>query len=220
MKFILKESQLINILKKEYNLNEEESQFEKFIKFWAAAKKDSETGEKDALGKYFYDSLVNDPNFDIETLNPNFDHESADLSDFEKIDIWPVNGATMESRYGWRNIGGNATKNHKGVDLGIRVGSPIYSPANGVVISAKNAGGKCGGFVKIDHGKYETKYCHLSKFDIVSKGDKVIKGQIIGLTGGEKGTIYAGNSRGPHLHYEVLVNGKHVNPETVHGRFS
>ena len=56
----------------------------------------------------------------------------------------------------------------------------------------------------------------MTVFDIVKKGDQVKKGQLIGKTGGIKGSQFAGNSQGPHLHYEVLKGGTHVDPARVH----
>jgi murein DD-endopeptidase MepM/ murein hydrolase activator NlpD len=132
----------------------------------------------------------------------------------------PLQSYKLTSPYGPRNIGGSASRNHKGVDLGVPVGSKIFSPADGVVVKSKNAGGKCGGFLKIKHDNgLQTKYCHLSNFSIVSKGQRVQKGQLVGLSGGAKGSPYAGNSMGPHVHYEVLRGKTHIDPASVH-RFS
>ena len=211
MKIKLKESQVINILKTGYSLNEEENEFLNVLQKWAELKNDSEDGGTGAIGKAVFDALV---------MNPQFDYENADLKDFETIDVWPVNNTSVTSGYGQRNIGGAATRNHKGVDLVANSGTPIYSPANGVVTASRNAGGRCGGFLMIDHGKFETKYCHLKKFDVVKKGDNVTKGQLVGYTGGAANDPFKGNSMGAHLHYEVLVSGRHVNPEQVHTRLS
>jgi murein DD-endopeptidase MepM/ murein hydrolase activator NlpD len=212
MKIKLTESQLINTLKNGYGLNESEPEaLANFLKTWADLKKDNETGDNSALGKMAFDAAM---------MNPNFDFENADLEDFETIDVWPVNNSTLTSGFGKRTING-VVGNHGGVDLGVPTGTPVYSPANGVVVSAKNsAPNPCGGFVKIKHDKYETKYCHLIRFDVVKQGDKVVKGQIIGYTGGGSNDPFKGNSYGPHLHYEVLVNGKNVNPTSVHTKLS
>lgn len=212
MKIKLTESQLINTLKNGYGLNESEPEaLANFLKTWADLKKDNETGDNSALGKMAFDAAI---------MNPNFDFENADLKDFETIDVWPVNNSTLTSGFGKRTING-VVGNHGGVDLGVPTGTPVYSPANGVVVSAKNsAPNPCGGFVQIKHDKYETKYCHLIRFDVVKQGDKVVKGQIIGYTGGGLKDPFRGNSYGPHLHYEVLVNGKNVNPTSVHTKLS
>jgi murein DD-endopeptidase MepM/ murein hydrolase activator NlpD len=212
MKIKLTESQLINTLKNGYGLNESEPEaLANFLKTWADLKKDNETGDNSALGKMAFDAAM---------MNPNFDFENADLKDFETIDVWPVNNSTLTSGFGKRTING-VVGNHGGVDLGVPTGTPVYSPANGVVVSAKNsAPNPCGGFVQIKHDKYETKYCHLIRFDVVKQGDQVVKGQIIGYTGGGLKDPFRGNSYGPHLHYEVLVNGKNVNPTSVHTKLS
>jgi len=133
----------------------------------------------------------------------------------------PLKQYKLTSPYGPRNIGGNASRNHMGVDLGVPSGTPIYCPADGEVLKSKNAGGKCGGFLKIRHfNGYVTKYCHLTNFNIVKKGQKVIKGQLVGKTGGGKNDPYRGNSMGPHLHYEVLRGNDHVDPQRVHTTLS
>jgi len=212
-----------------------ESQFINIIKNQIVESKDSDLGNNALIkafsamsdiysdGNDLFKRIVNGDfgDFDGSMFNPNFDASSAIPEDFEKIDIWPINNTKINSPFGPRNIGRGASKNHGGVDLNAKVGTPIYSPANGVVRAARDTTpNACGGFVKINHGKYTTKYCHLIKFDVVKKGDKVVKGQLIGYTGGAKGGQYAGNSLGPHLHYEVLIGGKHVDPERVHGRLS
>ena len=202
MKFILKESQLINIFKSEFGTTVNEGVIDNFLKIYGKAMASSNNSSE-----YSGD------------LNPNFDYQGLPPENFDKIDIWPVNGARITSGFGPRNIGGGASKNHKGCDLGVPSGTPLYAVANGVVKSAKNAGGACGGFIKIKHKNYITKHCHLSQWS-VSKGDEVTKGQQIGLTGGTKGAKYAGNSQGPHLHYEVLINNKQVDPTKVHGTLS
>ena len=202
MKFILKESQLINIFKSEFGVTVNESVIAKFL---------------DAYGKDLASSNSSEYS---GGLNPNFNYQGLPPENFDQIDIWPVNGATLTSGFGPRNIGGNASKNHKGCDLGVPSGTPIYAVANGKVKSAKDTSPNgCGGFVKIKHKDYITKYCHLSKW-LVSKGDEVTKGQLIGLSGGIKGAKYAGNSQGPHLHYEVLINNRQVDPVKVHGTLS
>lgn len=219
MKIKLKESQIINILKKEYErgwlMEEEDDALTRFIKGWADLRSAAD-GDEDAFGNFLFRQL----GVDVDKFNPNFKVDNnTPLEDFETIDIWPVNNTKINSPYGPRNIGGKASRDHKGVDLYAKSGTPIYSPANGKVIAAKDSGSKCGGFIQIDHGKYETKYCHCRKW-VVSKGQDVVKGQLIGYTGGGGRDPYKGNSMGAHLHYEVLVNGIHVNPANVHTSLS
>jgi len=207
----LKESQLINIIKKGHVLKEDKKDaLTDFLTTWAGLKKDAENDTDLTLGKAFFDKIV---------MNPEFDFENMDLKDFETIDMWPINNTKINSPFGPRNIGGNATKFHKGVDLRARSGTPIYSPANGVVTKAYDDKGKCGGLIKIKHGEYETIYCHVRKW-VVSKGQEVSKGQLIGYTGGGSRDPHKGNSMGPHLHYAVHINKRAVDPQKVHGRLS
>ena len=203
MKFILKESQLINIFQSEFNVTLNENMLVKFL---------------DAYGKDLATSDVGD--YVSGAFNPNFDTEGLPPENFNQIDIWPVNGAKLTSGFGPRNIGGRASKNHKGCDLGVPSGTPVYAVANGKVLSARDTTpDPCGGFVKLQHSDYITKYCHLKRWD-VKKGDEVIKGQQIGLSGGGEFDPYKGNSMGAHLHYEVLSGGKHIDPVKVHSKLS
>jgi murein DD-endopeptidase MepM/ murein hydrolase activator NlpD len=99
------------------------------------------------------------------------------------------------------------SKMHKGVDFAASTGTPILASGSGVVEFAGRKGGY-GNFIKIRHnGTYETAYAHLSRFAKgISQGDKVKQGQVIGYVGS------TGRATGPHLHYEVLVDGKNMNP--------
>lgn len=129
----------------------------------------------------------------------------------------PLKNIDVSSGYGYRNIGKGASRKHMGVDLRARVGTPIYSPADGVVRYSKFKKGDCGGQIEIKHDNgFRTRYCHVINFNIVRQGDRVTKGQLIGQTGGEKGGRYAGNSRGPHLHYEVYKGSTNIDPASVH----
>ncbi|MFK5952295.1 MAG: peptidoglycan DD-metalloendopeptidase family protein [Desulfobacterium sp.] len=94
---------------------------------------------------------------------------------------------------------------HTGIDIANKRGTKVYASARGKVIFAKKKW-LIGNLVTIDHGNnIITKYGHLNKF-LVKKGDVVNRGDIIGLMGS------TGNSTGPHVHYEVVVNGKSKNP--------
>lgn len=96
-------------------------------------------------------------------------------------------------------------KFHRGMDFSCDVRTPVYATADGKVVSAKWMSGY-GYTVEIDHGYgYSTKYAHLHSFK-VKKGQNVVRGEQIALSGN------SGKSTGPHLHYEVLVKGRHVNP--------
>ena len=115
--------------------------------------------------------------------------------------IWPADG-TVTSRFGWRWGGSDW---HPGIDIAADTGTPIMAAAEGVVISSGWNGGY-GRQVMIDHGNgIVTLYGHTSE-NVVSQGQRVKKGQLIAYMGS------TGFSTGPHVHYEVRVNGTAVNP--------
>lgn len=123
----------------------------------------------------------------------------------------PVSGARMTSNYGLRKhplLG--YTRMHSGVDFGLPAGSPIKAAGNGVVSQAGSAGAY-GIAVRIKHQKgYETLYAHMSRLASgIKPGIEVNQGQIIGYVGA------TGRVTGPHLHYEIRVQGKPVNPMEV-----
>ncbi len=123
----------------------------------------------------------------------------------------PINGARLSSSFGLRKhpIDG-FTKMHKGTDFAAPLGTPIMASGDGVVVKAGWCGGG-GNCIKIRHNSsYSTVYAHLSKFAATTKkGRRVKQGQIIGFVGS------TGKSTGPHLHYEVIFNGKRVNSQTL-----
>ncbi len=123
----------------------------------------------------------------------------------------PINGARLSSPFGMRKhpIDG-FNKMHRGTDFAAPMGTPIMASGNGVVTRAKWCGGG-GNCIKIKHNStYETIYAHMSKFASgIKVGQRVRQGQIIGYVGS------TGKSTGPHLHYEVIVNGKKVNSQTL-----
>ena len=118
----------------------------------------------------------------------------------------PLKAARMSSGYGMRRhpvLGRRA--NHKGVDLAAPTGTPIYATADGLVGKAQWFS-SYGLYIRLDHGaKLETRYAHMSKL-AVAAGDRVKKGDLIGYVGS------TGRSTGPHLHYEVRIDGVAVNP--------
>ena len=123
----------------------------------------------------------------------------------------PINGSRLSSSFGMRKhpIDGY-NKMHRGTDFAAPKGTPIMASGNGIVTKASWCGGG-GNCVKIKHNSiYETVYAHMSKFARgIKKGVRVKQGQIIGYVGS------TGKSTGPHLHYEVIVNGKKVNSQTL-----
>ncbi len=123
----------------------------------------------------------------------------------------PINGARLSSPFGMRKhpIDG-FTKMHKGTDFAAPMGTPIMASGSGVIKKAGWCGGG-GNCVVIKHNStYQTIYAHMSKFASgIRGGVRVKQGQTIGYVGS------TGKSTGPHLHYEVLINGKKVNSQTL-----
>lgn len=117
----------------------------------------------------------------------------------------PVDDVYVSSGFGtrWGRL-------HRGVDLALAQGSPIYAADSGTVYFAGDGGGY-GNLVKVDHGNgMQTYYAHCSSL-LVTSGQKVSRGEKIALTGS------TGNSTGPHLHFEVIINGKCVDPAGMLG---
>ena len=123
----------------------------------------------------------------------------------------PINGARLSSSFGMRKhpIDGY-NKMHKGTDFAAPTGTPIMASGDGKIVRAKWCGGG-GNCIKIKHNStYSTVYAHLSKFASgIKPGVRVKQGQIIGFVGS------TGKSTGPHLHYEVIENGKKINSQTL-----
>lgn len=127
--------------------------------------------------------------------------------------IMPVSARALTSGFGWRQHPILGTlRVHSGVDLAAGYGAPIVATSDGVVNTADWAGGY-GLLVALDHGGgLQTRYGHMSRL-AVSAGQQVRKGEVIGYVGS------TGRSTGPHLHYEIRVNGQAVNPAGhLHGR--
>ena len=113
--------------------------------------------------------------------------------------IWPVNGI-LTSGFGYR-----WGRMHEGIDIAVAEGTPIFAAASGTVILAAYSGGY-GNYTCIDHGGgLSTCYGHQSGF-AVSSGSSVSQGQVIGYSGN------TGSSTGPHLHFEVRINGAATDP--------
>ena len=120
----------------------------------------------------------------------------------------PINGARLSSGFGMRKhpiLGYN--KKHQGVDFAAPTGTPIMAAGTGHIEFVGNNGG-AGKYIRIKHlNGYKTSYSHLSKYASgIQKNVKVRQGQVIGYVGN------TGLSTGPHLHYEVIFNGKRINP--------
>ncbi len=181
-----------------------------------------------------YEEFINEDNIVIDTgeiifANLNLQNTDLQLYKFEyeknKIDYFdengksikktlmktPINGARLSSSYGKRKhpiLG--YTKMHTGTDFAAPKGTPIMASGDGKITKAGWCGGG-GNCVKIKHNSvYQTVYAHMSKFGRgIKKGVRVKQGQIIGYVGS------TGLSTGPHLHYEVIENGKKINSQKL-----
>ena len=189
---------------------------------------------KDDSFQIIYEEFVNENKEVIDTgeiifANLNLQNTDYQLYKFEyaknKIDYFdengksvkktlmktPINGARLSSSYGKRKhpiLG--YTKMHTGTDFAAPTGTPIMASGDGKVMKAGWCGGG-GNCVKIKHNNvYQTVYAHMSKFGRgIKRGTRVKQGQIIGYVGS------TGLSTGPHLHYEVIENGKKVNSQKL-----
>ena len=138
----------------------------------------------------------------IETLNIDTTTEITNINGI-KIATLPVSG-TISSRYGVSSS--IRSSKHTGLDIAANQGTQIKVVADGTVTCASYSG-SYGYLVKVDHGNgVETWYAHTSKM-YVKEGQEVKAGDVIALVGS------TGNSTGPHLHFEVRINGEHVNPQ-------
>ncbi len=166
-------------------------------------------------GKIIYASMfVNGEEINLYNFDDGTDVSFYDIkgkSIVKSLMKTPINGARLSSSYGMRKhpiLGYN--KMHRGTDFAAPTGTPIMASGSGKVTRARWCGGG-GNCVKIKHNStYETIYAHMKSFARgIKEGKKVKQGQIIGYVGS------TGLSTGPHLHYEVIVNGKKVNSQKL-----
>ena len=166
-------------------------------------------------GKIIYASMyVNGEELNLYNFNYKNDEEYYDIkgkSITKSLMKTPINGARLSSSFGMRKhpiLGYN--KMHRGTDFAAPSGTPIMASGSGTVTRARWCGGG-GNCVKIKHNStYETIYAHMRSFAKgIREGRKVKQGQVIGYVGS------TGLSTGPHLHYEVIVNGKKVNSQKL-----
>ena len=147
--------------------------------------------------------------FDKENVEGHYDKNGKSVQ--KALMKTPINGARLSSSFGMRKhpIDGY-NKMHRGTDFAAPTGTPIMASGNGKITKAGWCGGG-GNCVKIKHNStYQTVYAHMSKFARgIKKGVRVKQGQTIGYVGS------TGKSTGPHLHYEVIVNGKKVNSQKL-----
>ena len=166
-------------------------------------------------GKIIYASMyvngeeINLYNFKFNNSEDFYDIKGKSIT--KSLMKTPINGARLSSSFGMRKhpiLGYN--KMHRGTDFAAPSGTPIMASGSGTITRARWCGGG-GNCIKIKHNStYETIYAHMKAFAKgMKEGRKVKQGQIIGYVGS------TGLSTGPHLHYEVLVNGKKVNSQRL-----
>ena len=176
---------------------------------------EDDNGKVRDTGKIIYASMyvnreeINLYNFKMKNEQEYFDIKGKSIT--KSLMKTPINGARLSSSFGMRKhpiLGYN--KMHRGTDFAAPSGTPIMASGSGTVTRARWCGGG-GNCVKIKHNStYETIYAHMKSFARgIKEGRKVKQGQIIGYVGS------TGLSTGPHLHYEVIVNGKKVNSQRL-----
>ncbi len=147
--------------------------------------------------------------FDREGVEGHYDKNGKSVR--KALMKTPINGARLSSSFGMRKhpIDG-FNKMHRGTDFAAPMGTPIMASGDGIIKKAGWCGGG-GNCVVIKHNStYQTVYAHMSKFaKNIRPGTRVKQGQTIGFVGS------TGKSTGPHLHYEVIVNGKRINSQTL-----
>ena len=153
------------------------------------------------------EKLSRDVSLELTSYTSIYNKVQEDINRISKIpSIRPVEGGYLNSTFGYRNDPiDHVRRFHQGQDITVKSGTPVLSPADGVVKRAYYAGG-FGNHIKLEHGSgYTTLFAHLSKIN-VKHGQIVKRGEIIGYTGN------TGRSTAPHLHYEIHHNGKPQNP--------
>jgi murein DD-endopeptidase MepM/ murein hydrolase activator NlpD len=162
---------------------------------------------------YFSEIILHDETYELYRFQSEGDEfveyfNSDGKSATKALMKTPINGARLSSGFGMRKhpiLGYN--KKHQGVDFAAPTGTPIMAAGTGHIEFVGNNGG-AGKYIRIKHlNGYKTSYSHLSKYASgIQKNVKVRQGQVIGYVGN------TGLSTGPHLHYEVIFNGKRINP--------
>ncbi len=177
---------------------------------------DDDNGEVAKSGDLYYANLVLGGKemryYRFTPRSGNTDLFSPDGHSIRKALLQtPVDATRISSTFGMRihPILGY-TMMHRGVDFAARVGTPVRAAGDGVVVMAGDAG-SYGNYLRLQHtAKYSTAYAHLASFARgVTKGARVKQGTVIGYVGA------TGRTTGPHLHYEVLIDGRQVNPRGV-----
>lgn len=151
-------------------------------------------------------SEMPEPRNELETQIRELEQLSRDSE--QTPSIYPLTGKINDDFGARRNpFGGASSEFHSGLDIDGEKGAPVVAPANGVILKAGWSGGY-GNMIEIDHGSgLTTRYGHLSQIE-VEIGASITRGQLIGKVGS------TGRSTGPHLHYEVRIDGEAVSPHS------
>ena len=141
--------------------------------------------------------------------NQNIQNENINNKNFGKI-LWPVKSGKITSKFGNRNHPVlKSVKFHRGVDIAVSLGTPVYAGIKGIVTFAGKRG-NYGNLVEIEgNDGIKVRYAHLNSIDVVT-GQKVSDGEKVAETGN------TGMSTGPHLHYEIIIDENPVNPLNFH----
>ena len=177
---------------------------------------ETEDGQRVKTGDVLYTQLsvsgIDIPLYRYETTEGRVDYFQPNGRSIRKTLMkTPIDGARISSGFGVRRhpvLG--YTKMHKGMDFAAPTGTPIYAAGDGVIEKAGKFS-SFGNYVRIRHNaQLKTAYAHMSRFGKgITPGTRVRQGQVIGYVG------TTGRSTGPHLHYEVLVNGVQKNPRSL-----
>lgn len=201
---LLEKQEKMNLLEKELaRIAQQEKKIRGIVQTFITEQNGDSTGEKDREGRTRLsqgelDHFVAGVRAIEKKLKGPANHPSREGTP----DIWPVAGIISQAY----NTGATPEGRHDGVDIIAESNALVSAAARGIVIEAGQER-DLGRFVKIDHGFHvRTLYAHLNR-TFVQTGDHVEKGASIGTVGN------TGNSFGPHLHYEILVKGKSVDPE-------
>lgn len=144
-------------------------------------------------------------NVEIENKEEKINNDNQ-ITEQKVSFIKPLNNYDITSRYGTRVASKIVSANHTGIDLGANIGEDVLSSTSGMVDVVSNKG-DYGNHIVISNGEYEILYAHCSDM-FVNEGQQVEQGNVIAKVGS------TGKSTGPHLHFEIKINGTSVNPES------
>ncbi len=200
---IIKQEKMILLEQELALISDQEQKIRGIVETFVSEKRSDTTSDKneDRLNRFSQKEL---DKFvaDVHAIEKKSKQGSRFPSRDEIPDIWPVPGIVSQAF----NNGSNPETRHEGVDIIAENNTLVMNTARGVVIQS-GQDRDLGRFVKIDHANHvQTLYAHLSR-SFVQVGDQVEKGSIVGTVGN------SGNSFGPHLHYEISIKGKFVDPQ-------